>query len=64
MARWLVIEELREMLKMPATTTGRQVHAALRMLKDKAVMAEIRRSLRDVFRRHAVLARCRLTVQP
>ena len=64
MARWLVIEELRVVLKLPATATDRQVHAALRKLKDKAVMTQLRRALRDVLRRYAALAGCRLTVQP
>ena len=62
MSKFVVIEEMRVVVKMPATTTDRRVHAAVRTLAQKDVTVRIRGAVRKVIVQFPVLAGSRLSV--
>ena len=59
-AKYVVIEELRLTIRMPATTSDRRVRAAVRTLAQKDVTVRIRGAVRKVIVQFPVLAGSRL----
>ena len=62
-AKYVVIEELRLTIRMPATTADRRVRAAVRTLAQKDVTARMRRAVRDVIIRFPIFDGCRISLR-
>jgi len=62
-AKYVVVEELRLTIRMPATTADRRVRAAVRTLAQKDVTARMRRAVRDVIIRFPIFDGCRISLR-
>lgn len=60
--KYVVVEEVRVIVKMPATTTDRQANAVVRTLASRDVQARLRGAIRGVLAAFPALAGSRISL--